>query len=263
MHGFFMHVRLYKKAKSAQNPITYNEYKKKTFKQKIIEQRMDRLKLIKLPSVNKQLAEHLLQSKSSITDADIINPTGDNRFKQLFHDSNFQIDTNNDHYKLLENIGALKKTKLESNKKIEEIVIDEQEEDPTEEVELEDINTDEEEQKSINYQEYELTSVSNNYDIFSTSNTDKILTLEEKLKKSKYFKFSNQHSDEYGDKEIQYVPENNKKKKERYNFEKLQHHIEDKKQFGRNTSKSLPIQAKKLLRRGFKRLKLKKNNENL
>ena len=64
MHGFFLDMRLYHKAKSIVEPFAYEEYKRNKIKEKMEEERASRIKLSKMPKVNKQLAEKLIESKS-------------------------------------------------------------------------------------------------------------------------------------------------------------------------------------------------------
>jgi len=64
MHGFFLDMRLYHKAKSIVEPFAYEEYRKNKIHEKMEEERASRIKLSKMPKVNKQLAEKLIESKS-------------------------------------------------------------------------------------------------------------------------------------------------------------------------------------------------------
>jgi ribosome biogenesis protein ENP2 len=45
MHGFFVDIRLYRKAKSVAEPFAFEEYKKKKVREKIEEERSNRVKL--------------------------------------------------------------------------------------------------------------------------------------------------------------------------------------------------------------------------
>ena len=153
MHGFFMDVRLYKKAKEVANPFAYAEYRKDKIAEKIREGTASRLQLAKyrkqLPKINKMLATRLLaaeeskaakaaaaaskeaarQAKEGGKDApfaaeaeeadaaaaataaaaaaavapsiDASNPLGDERFKSLFTNPDFEVDTESHEYKLL------------------------------------------------------------------------------------------------------------------------------------------------------------------
>lgn len=45
MHGYFMDIRLYKKAKSVADPFEFEQYRKKKIKEKIEEERSNRVVL--------------------------------------------------------------------------------------------------------------------------------------------------------------------------------------------------------------------------
>lgn len=63
MHGFFVDVRLYKKAKSMVEPFNYADYRKQKIQEKITsEQSENRVKKDKLPKVNAALAKKLMDS---------------------------------------------------------------------------------------------------------------------------------------------------------------------------------------------------------
>ena len=64
MHGYFLDMRLYHKAKSIVEPFAYEEYKKNRIKQKLDEERASRIKLNKMPKVNRQLAAKLVEEKT-------------------------------------------------------------------------------------------------------------------------------------------------------------------------------------------------------
>ncbi len=57
----FFFSRLYHKAKSITEPFAYHEYRKAKVREKIEEQRKSRVQVKKLPKVNRQLAEKLLE----------------------------------------------------------------------------------------------------------------------------------------------------------------------------------------------------------
>ncbi|KAI1309389.1 Nucleolar protein 10 [Halotydeus destructor] len=64
MHGFFMDIRLYHKAKLLSDPFAYEEYKKKKIKDKLESERGDRVQPKgKLPKVNRELARKLLEEE--------------------------------------------------------------------------------------------------------------------------------------------------------------------------------------------------------
>lgn len=71
MHGFFIDMRLYHKAKSIVEPFAYEVYKKKRIHEKLEEERASRIKRSKVPKVNRQLAEKLIENqakKKDVTD---------------------------------------------------------------------------------------------------------------------------------------------------------------------------------------------------
>lgn len=45
MHGFFINVRLYRKAKAAAEPFDFEQYKKKKIKEKLDEEKSSRVKI--------------------------------------------------------------------------------------------------------------------------------------------------------------------------------------------------------------------------
>ncbi|KAJ1524339.1 hypothetical protein ONE63_010843 [Megalurothrips usitatus] len=105
MHGFFMDIRLFKKAKSVADPFEFEQYRKKKIKEKIEEERSNRVVLQKLPKVNKDLALKLMDDESNKSKK---NKSGsgssllqDNRFKALFENPDFEVDKNAEEYRLL------------------------------------------------------------------------------------------------------------------------------------------------------------------
>ncbi|XP_065843371.1 nucleolar protein 10-like [Oscarella lobularis] len=104
MHGYFIDIRLYRKAKSIAEPFAYEEYRKKKIQDKLDEDRASRVQLKKLPKVNKELAQKLLDEKKmtkSRTASTFANPLGDERFSQLFTDPSFQVDVESEAFKLV------------------------------------------------------------------------------------------------------------------------------------------------------------------
>ncbi|KRZ73481.1 Nucleolar protein 10 [Trichinella papuae] len=112
MHGYFIDNRLYNKSKQLLNPFAYDEYRKTKIREKIDEERGNRVKVVKLPSVNRELAERLMMEasmsqkqncpkrskKKQIPDQNLMQ---DSRFKDLFERSDFQIDPESDEFKML------------------------------------------------------------------------------------------------------------------------------------------------------------------
>ncbi|XP_075214682.1 nucleolar protein 10 lethal (2) 34Fd [Lycorma delicatula] len=135
MHGFFIDIRLYRKARSLTEPFAFEEYRRKKIRQKIEEQRTNRVQITKLPKVNQDLAIKLMdkanseKKKQQKTGSDLL---GDDRFKALFENPDFQVDTSAEEYRLLNPVvSRLDKTrKKEIKKKIQQ---DEQNEEDDEE----------------------------------------------------------------------------------------------------------------------------------
>ena len=73
MHGFFMDLRLYEKAKAIANPFAYDEYRERLVREKMDKERESRISAVnKLPKVNRHVAARMFskQSKQSTTTAD-------------------------------------------------------------------------------------------------------------------------------------------------------------------------------------------------
>lgn len=110
MHGFFIDIRLYKKAKALADPFAFEKYRKRKVREKIEEERGQRVKLAKLPAVNKDLAVKLKEKPDSTL-------LTDSRFKSLFSNPDFQIDTNAEEFRLINPVlakGQKRKVQLES-----------------------------------------------------------------------------------------------------------------------------------------------------
>lgn len=105
MHGFFIDMRLYHKAKSIVEPFAYEEYRKSKIREKIEEERASRIKLNKMPKVNRQLAEKLVEEKTKkqggVSEEGIANPLNDDRFAAMFTNRDFQVDVESEEYRLL------------------------------------------------------------------------------------------------------------------------------------------------------------------
>ncbi|CAG9825089.1 unnamed protein product [Phaedon cochleariae] len=102
MHGYFMDVRLYKKAKSVANPFEFEEYRKKKIRETIDKDRANRVQINKLPKVNKDLALKLMDDENNKKKkAAATSLLSDNRFKALFENPDFEVDKNTDEYRLL------------------------------------------------------------------------------------------------------------------------------------------------------------------
>lgn len=103
MHGYFINIRLYKKAKSITEPFAYSEYRKKRIEEKLEQDRNTRIKQKKLPRINKQFALELLQSKKNRRNEmiDTSNPLGDERFAAMFQHQDFEMNPESEEYQLI------------------------------------------------------------------------------------------------------------------------------------------------------------------
>lgn len=103
MHGFFMDIRLYRKAKAIAEPFAFEEYRKKRIQDKIDEERVNRVKLKKLPKVNRSFAEKLIAGKKNkaAKKSDVNNPLGDDRFSAMFLNPDFQVDEESEAFKMI------------------------------------------------------------------------------------------------------------------------------------------------------------------
>lgn len=97
MHGFFMDMKLYSKAKAASNPHAFEEYRKSRIKQKLDDERTNRVQLLNaLPKVNRRLAAKILQKKEQSIASKTETPDKktileDERFKAMFENPDFSI----------------------------------------------------------------------------------------------------------------------------------------------------------------------------
>jgi ribosome biogenesis protein ENP2 len=67
MHGYFMDIRLYKKAKLVNEPFNYEEFKQRKIKEKLEKERENRVRVSRrLPVVNSELAKRLFEEKDEI-----------------------------------------------------------------------------------------------------------------------------------------------------------------------------------------------------
>ncbi|XP_018404472.1 PREDICTED: nucleolar protein 10-like [Cyphomyrmex costatus] len=103
MHGYFMDIRLYRKARDVMKPFEFEEYKKKRIRDRIKEETVSRVQIQKLPSVNQELALKLIEN-TNVTNKKkqmCSNLLKDERFKALFNNPDFEIDKNSEEYALL------------------------------------------------------------------------------------------------------------------------------------------------------------------
>ncbi len=96
MHGFFVDLRLYEKARAISNPFDYDEYRQKQIEKKIDNERSSRIAAKKkLPKVNAALAKRFMETKDSVSKkaaSAATNVLEDGRFSSLFQDPEFQVD---------------------------------------------------------------------------------------------------------------------------------------------------------------------------
>ncbi|XP_044519572.1 nucleolar protein 10 isoform X2 [Gracilinanus agilis] len=140
MHGFFMDIRLYHKVKLMVNPFAYEEYRKDRIRQKIEETRAQRVKLKKLPKVNKELALKLIEEEEEKQQSvwkkklkKLPNILTDDRFKVMFENPDFQVDEKSEEFRLLNplvsKISEKRKKKLKLLEQ-QEFLEQEEEEEP-------------------------------------------------------------------------------------------------------------------------------------
>lgn len=102
MHGYFIDVRLYNRAKSLVQPMAYKDFQKKKIKEKIEVERKKRIKTTQLPTVNKEMARHLMEEELSGKQNKKNTPSilHDERFKAMFENPDFDlnIDPNDEMY---------------------------------------------------------------------------------------------------------------------------------------------------------------------
>lgn len=110
MHGYFIDIRLYHKAKALAQPFTYDEYKRKKIRETIDAARVNRVETkIKLPSVNRDLAKKLLEAAEEGEDSikrkkkvmSKANLLDDSRFKAMFENPDFEVDPSSEEFRLL------------------------------------------------------------------------------------------------------------------------------------------------------------------
>ncbi|ODN02846.1 Nucleolar protein 10 [Orchesella cincta] len=113
MHGYFMDMRLFRKAKALVQPFQFEDFKKKKIKEKLQEERTSRLKLNTLPQVNRDLAIKLMSQPpkkyGSLAD--------DDRFKKIFENPDYEIDKSADEFRLLNPV--ISKMDKKKSKKME------------------------------------------------------------------------------------------------------------------------------------------------
>ncbi|XP_075992256.1 nucleolar protein 10 lethal (2) 34Fd [Anticarsia gemmatalis] len=101
MHGYFVDVRLYKRAKSIADPFAFEQYKKRKIREKIEQERPSRINVEdNLPKVNRDLASKLMDNdgKKKKHAGDLLK---DDRFKALFENPDFEVDKQAEEYRLI------------------------------------------------------------------------------------------------------------------------------------------------------------------
>eukprot|EP00116_Pleurobrachia_bachei_P002746 sb/3463008/ len=91
MHGYFIHMKLYREARDIVQPFAFSEYKERKVKEKLAVP--DRIEKRALPKINKNLAAKDLHKGGALM--------ADDRFGSLFTDSNFQVDEDSEQFKLI------------------------------------------------------------------------------------------------------------------------------------------------------------------
>ncbi|XP_052898594.1 nucleolar protein 10 [Anopheles moucheti] len=125
MHGFFINIRLYNKAKAVSDSFAFDGFRKDKIRKQIEASRPARLQLKSaLPKVNRELAQHLIQEEHmSNTKRSAIAKglLGDDRFKQMFDNPDFEIDKEAEDYRLLS--AVLKRADRDKARRKENVVV--------------------------------------------------------------------------------------------------------------------------------------------
>ncbi|XP_077395370.1 nucleolar protein 10 isoform X1 [Festucalex cinctus] len=154
MHGYFMDIRLYHKVKSMANPFAYEEYRKDKIRQKIEETRTQRVQVKTLPKVNKELALKLIEEGDDEVEMTSRKkkgkalPTilGDDRFKVMFENPEYQVDEQSEEFRLLNPI--VSKVSQKRKKKLRLLAQDAASQEAQEEEEEEEGRASSEEESS-------------------------------------------------------------------------------------------------------------------
>uniref|UniRef100_A0A1E1XDF1 Putative nucleolar protein n=1 Tax=Amblyomma aureolatum TaxID=187763 RepID=A0A1E1XDF1_9ACAR len=110
MHGYFLDVRLYHKAKALVQPFAYDEYRKRKIRDTLEATRKNRVESkCKLPTVNRELARRLQEAAETENTAQKVASKkapktallGDSRFKAIFENPDFEVDPSSQEYRLL------------------------------------------------------------------------------------------------------------------------------------------------------------------
>ncbi|ORX66020.1 WD40 repeat-like protein [Linderina pennispora] len=103
MHGFFVDLRLYERAKAIANPFAYEEYRLRRVQEKLAEARSSRIRATtKLPKVNRALAQRSKQRKRAKAKAASASAVlEDSRFTDMFANPDFEVDEDEEEFKQL------------------------------------------------------------------------------------------------------------------------------------------------------------------
>jgi ribosome biogenesis protein ENP2 len=107
MHGFFMDINLYNRVRAVANPFEYEEYRKKKLKERIEKKRASRISpkesaKASKHAVNPELASRLIGKSEDRTKAGKAagELMSDNRFGNLFTNPDYEIDEQDEDFKL-------------------------------------------------------------------------------------------------------------------------------------------------------------------
>ncbi|OQR71387.1 nucleolar protein 10-like [Tropilaelaps mercedesae] len=116
MHGYFIDIRLYHKAKELSQPFAFEEYKKKKIKERIDAMRGDRVpdkRTVALPAVNARVAQRLIEKEQELKEANdkkrlrkFNNPMKDARFAAMFSNPEFEVDEDAEDFARLRSVIA-------------------------------------------------------------------------------------------------------------------------------------------------------------
>uniref|UniRef100_V5I4W3 Putative nucleolar protein 10 n=1 Tax=Ixodes ricinus TaxID=34613 RepID=V5I4W3_IXORI len=127
MHGYFLDIRLFHKAKSLVQPFAYEDYRRRKIRETIDATRVNRVTSgVKLPAVNRELARKLQEAaedgepdgKPKSKPASGSGLLEDARFKAIFENPDFEVDPASDEYRLLQPVvtSLEKRTKKKAEK---------------------------------------------------------------------------------------------------------------------------------------------------
>lgn len=105
MHGYFIDMRLYEQAKLISNPFEYKEHREREIKRKIEKERETRIRSnaadVKV-KVNRELAKKMAVAAEEAGTDKLI----DDRFKDVFEDADFEVDTTSHEYKMINPVAS-------------------------------------------------------------------------------------------------------------------------------------------------------------